>query len=90
MNLDYSIQCDTLEVFQKSLEKLSNQGYVDGRPGQVGANIYTLGMSTYHFNTVGYRYINVYDNKMIKYSCDGKGFKKNRIKIVNGKSFIKH
>lgn len=75
--LEKSILCTNLENFRLVLKKLSSLNYVDGRNGQIGENIDTIGLSEYHFN-LGIRVINLYDNKTIKYSI---GYKvKNAIK----------
>lgn len=74
MKLQMSISCNTVEDFQKVLFKLDKMGYVDGRPGQEGANIATYGMSHYHFG-LGLRVINLYDNKSVKYASDSKRIK---------------
>mgnify|MGYP007112929265 CR=1 FL=1 len=86
MKLITSVVCDDLSKFQSVLKKLSELGYVDGRPGQIGANVYTLGMSQYHFTKCGIRIINLYDNKTIKYACYEKKLKN----LITAIDFLKN
>jgi hypothetical protein len=65
--LEKSILCSSEINFEKVLKKLKSLNYKDGRPGQIGSTLNPIPLSQYNYE-LGYRVINLYSNKTIKFA----------------------